>query len=118
MSMLSPSGAGSCTAQNGDWTGVVSFTVDNCVIRDLILYVYASDGGQFTVSMLYADKDIPIRNDQFSHSEQTNGGTFTVNGKFTSPTAVSGRYTLTEGMDIGMITVIKDMDDTWDASPI
>lgn len=109
-------GDGDCIANDGKYEGVVSFTVDHCVVKNLVLYLTTGgDGGKINITMIYAKHEIPIQDNKFTYQDNPGGGELTILGEFISPTLADGRYILGEGTKIGMITVLERIDSGWDA---
>jgi hypothetical protein len=109
-------GDGGCIAHDGKYEGIVSFTVDHCVVKNLVLYLTTGGGGgKINITMIYAKHEIPIQDDKFTYHDTPGGGELTILGEFTSPTLADGRYILGEGTKIGLITVLERIDSGWAA---
>ena len=119
MSNSAANASAPCAVENGQWSGVVAFTASNCVISNLVLYLYSGDAGYGSVYMVYAQGEIRIENNQLAYQETLDGGTLSIKGTFTSPTAVQGTYAVTKGSKIGggTATVLQDINQEWKAAP-
>ena len=113
-----PGSASSCTAKDGSWsggktTGIVAFNVSKCEITGLVFGMMNS--GRTDIYQIWVNDKIRIKGNQFSYQMSKGGGTFSINGIFTTPTAVEGSWKLTKGtsFDSHMVTATQDIFEAW-----
>jgi hypothetical protein len=116
-----------CLATSGKWeshetaegfgapTHIFTFTVSKCKITGWEIWVFPVPGE--LMWWPFSSSTIPITDNQFSHAEELDGGTFTIQGVFDSATSSHGTLDFPKGFSVFGTILTDDVSIPWTASP-